>query len=108
MAWSSFPAAAPASPILPVSEVVIDAALNEAAEVLRYGNADLAVARVGELVPDLVASPERCVLAGLILLAAGATVGRSSWFDRARELRPDLLAGPGPCRLRAARARPSR
>ncbi|MGB8278614.1 MAG: tetratricopeptide repeat protein [Methylovirgula sp.] len=88
MAWSSPPALAPAGAMPPVSDAAIDAVLNEAASALRYGKADAAVARLSELIPDLVASPERCDLAGLILLGAELAGDALVWFDRARRLQP--------------------
>jgi tetratricopeptide (TPR) repeat protein len=89
MAWSSPPASAPASVIPAVSDAAIDAVLNEAANALRYGSADVAVARVNELIPELVESPERCDLAGLILLGAKLAADALVWFDRARRLQPN-------------------
>ncbi len=106
MAWSNSPASAPISPLPPVSDAAIDAALNEAANALRFGNQAGAAARLAELVPDLVASAERCDLAGLILLGAKKPVEALVWFDRARRLQPNLLAGAVACRRGAARARP--
>ncbi|HEY1736421.1 MAG TPA: tetratricopeptide repeat protein, partial [Methylovirgula sp.] len=88
MAWSNSPATAPVSSVPPVSDAAIDAALNEAANALRAGNADGAAARLSDLVPELVASAERCDLAGLILLGAKKPAAAFPWFDRARRLQP--------------------
>ncbi len=89
MAWSSPSAPAPASPAPLVSDAAIDALLNEAANAVRHGNAEAAVARLRGLIPDLVASPERCVLAGLVLLGAKMAADALVWFERARLLRPN-------------------
>ncbi len=90
MAWSSSPSAlAPVSTRPAVSDAAIDAVLNEAANALRYGQADEAIARVQSLVPERVGSPERCDLAGLILLGAKLATDALIWFDRARTLQPN-------------------
>lgn len=90
MAWSSSSSAlAPVSPLPAVSDAAIDSVLNEAANALRAGQTEAAVAGVQSLVPDLVASPERCDLAGLILLGAKLTTDALVWFDRARALQPN-------------------
>jgi tetratricopeptide (TPR) repeat protein len=88
MAWSNSPAAAPVSPLPPVTDAAIDAALNEAANALRFGNQAGAAARLADLIPDLVTSAERCDLAGLILLGAKKPIEALVWFDRARRLQP--------------------
>ncbi len=72
----------------PVSDAAVDAVLNEAADALRHGDAETATARVGELIPELIASPQRCDLAGLILLGAHVASAALTWFDRARRLQP--------------------
>lgn len=90
MAWSSSPPApAPAWSMPVVSDAAIDAVLNEAASELRNGKGDEAVARLRDLIPDLVASAERCDLAGLILLGANVAADALVWFDRARRLQPN-------------------
>ncbi len=89
MAWSSSSASAQEAPAHVTSDVAIDAILNEAASALRYGSAAAAVASMRGLSPDLTDSAERCDLAGLILLGAGAAGEALIWFDRARLLQPD-------------------
>lgn len=89
MAWSTSSASAFAGGLAAVSPAAIDATLNEAANALRNGQADAAAAAVRQLIPDLVASPERCDLAGLILLGARLADEALVWFDRARLLQPN-------------------
>ncbi|QXX75697.1 tetratricopeptide repeat protein [Methylovirgula sp. HY1] len=90
MAWSSSPSAlASATPFPAVSDAAIDSVLNEAANAFRYGQIEEAVARIRSLVADLVGSPERCDLAGLILLGAQLPAEALVWFERARALQPN-------------------
>ncbi|HTJ02554.1 MAG TPA: tetratricopeptide repeat protein [Methylovirgula sp.] len=88
MAWSSSSASAHAGGLATVSPAVIDATLNAAANALRGGQTDAAVASVRKLAPELVSSPERCDLAGLVLLGAQRADEALAWFDRARLLQP--------------------
>jgi tetratricopeptide (TPR) repeat protein len=88
MAWSSSSASAQELLAPAASDAAIDAILNEAASALRHGDAQEAVGLVRGLIPDLIESPERCDLAGLILLGAEAAAEALVWFDRARQLQP--------------------
>ncbi len=85
MAWSTSSAAG----LAPVSPAVIDTTLNDAANALRGGQPDAAVASIRKLVPEIVSTPERCDLAGLILLGARLGDEALAWFDRARLLQPN-------------------
>ncbi len=69
----------------------LDAALNEAADRLRQGRKDEALAPLAGLDPAKIGSPERCQLAGLIHLGAEAWAAAVPWFAQARALRPDFL-----------------
>lgn len=90
MVWSSSSTIlASASPVSAVSNAAIDSVLNEAANALRYGQAEVAIAGVRSLAPDSVGSPERCDLAGLILLGAQLAADALVWFERARALQPN-------------------
>lgn len=89
MAWSTSSASALAAGLAPVSPAVIDATLNDAANALRGGQPDAAVASIRKLVPEIVSNPERCDLAGLILLGAQLGDEALAWFDRARLLQPN-------------------
>jgi len=88
MAWSSSSASAQERPAPAASDAAIDAILNEAANALRHGNAGDAATLIRGLIPDLVESPERCDLAGLILLGADVAAEALVWFERARMLQP--------------------
>ena len=71
-----------------LGEAELDAVLNAAAADLRSGRAETARERLVGLDPGFVVSPERCQLAGLILLGAKAQADALGWFARARVLRP--------------------
>lgn len=71
------------------AETGIDAVLNAAAADLKAGRPADAAEHVADLNPAFVGSPERCHLAGLILVGAADWPNALIWFARARSLRPD-------------------
>jgi tetratricopeptide (TPR) repeat protein len=71
-----------------LSEAELDTILDAAATDLRSAHAEAARERLLVLDPAFVSSPERCQLAGLILIGAKDPAEALGWFARARTLRP--------------------
>ena len=71
-----------------LGEAELDTILNAAATDLRSARAEAARERLLALDPAFVTSPERCHLAGLILIGAKDPAEALGWFARARTLRP--------------------
>jgi tetratricopeptide (TPR) repeat protein len=78
----------PAQSLLAFSEAELDAALNAAATDLRSGRGEPARERLRIFDPAFVESPERCQLAGLILIGTKTPAEALAWFAKARALRP--------------------
>ncbi|MEI9915508.1 MAG: tetratricopeptide repeat-containing glycosyltransferase family protein [Methylovirgula sp.] len=77
--------------LLRVPSFGLDATLNDAANLLRQGHKAEVLSALAALDPNMISSPDRCHLAGLIHVGAGAWAGAVPWFAQARKLRPDFV-----------------
>ncbi|MEJ0050424.1 MAG: tetratricopeptide repeat protein [Methylovirgula sp.] len=85
-------ARAPDAPAFaPVPSFGLDATLNDAANLLRQGRKAEVLSALATLDPNMISSPDRCHLAGLIHVGAEAWAGAVPWFAQARKLRPDFV-----------------
>lgn len=79
------------SKFAPTPNFGLDATLNNAASLLQQGRKTEVLSALAALDPNMISSPDRCHLAGLIHVGAEAWAGAVPWFAQARKLRPDFL-----------------